>query len=86
MWGVILDAAGNLYGMTYQGGAHGYGLVYKLSPTVTGGWHETVLHAFRNNPGAYPWGGLVFDGAGNLYGTTTGDGTTTFGSVFEITP
>jgi uncharacterized repeat protein (TIGR03803 family) len=84
--GVVFDAAGNLYGTTNQGGAYGYGVVFKLTPTQTGGWHETVLRAFDNKDGAYPGGGLVFDGSGNLYGTTAGDGTTTFGTVFEITP
>ena len=84
--GVIFDAAGNLYGTTNQGGAYGYGVVFKLTPIQTGGWHETVLHAFNNKHGAYPGGGLVFDASGNLYGTTAGDGTTTFGTVFEITP
>ncbi len=91
--GVIFDAAGNLYSTTYQGGAYGYGVVFKLTPTATGGWHETVLHAFHDSPGAYPGGGpnvaggtLVFDGSGNLYGTTSGDGSKTFGTVFEITP
>jgi uncharacterized repeat protein (TIGR03803 family) len=45
-----------------------------------------VLHRFFDHPGAKPFGGLIFDTAGNLYGTTNGDNTTTFGSVFEITP
>jgi uncharacterized repeat protein (TIGR03803 family) len=36
--------------------------------------------------GDSPFAGLIFDGSGNLYGTTFGDGSTTFGSVFEITP
>ncbi len=85
--GLIFDAAGNLYGTTSAGGAYGYGVVFKLTPTSNGPWHETVLHAFLNKAdGAYPLGGLVPDNAGNLYGTTSGDGTTTFGSVFEITP
>jgi len=44
------------------------------------------LHTFFDHPGAHPTAGLIFDPAGNLYGTTEGDGTTTFGSVFEITP
>ena len=85
--GVIFDAAGNLYSTTYRGGAYGYGVVFKLTPSQTGPWRETVLHAFANKPdGAYPSGGLVLDGSGNLYGATAGDSTTTFGSVFEITP
>lgn len=85
--GVTFDAAGNLYGTAYRGGSGGYGVAFKLTPTGTGQWRETVLHAFMNKTdGAYPSGGLVFDGAGNLYGATSGDGSTTFGSVFEIIP
>ena len=83
---MIFDAAGNLYGTTSAGGAHGYGNVFKLTPNADGSWKETVLHTFHDTPGAYPYGGLIFDGAGNLYGTTRGDGSKTFGSVFEITP
>jgi len=89
---LIFDSAGNLYGTTTQGGdlarcgGFGCGVVFKLLPNSTGGWKETVLHAFADNPGAEPWAGVILDSAGNLYGTTTGDGITTFGSVFEITP
>jgi hypothetical protein len=45
-----------------------------------------VLHSFLDKPGAYPRAGLILDKAGNIYGTTSGDGFMTFGSVFEITP
>ena len=86
MAGVVFDTTGNLYGTTTEGGAHGYGVVFKLTPNLNGGWHETVLHDFLDHPGAYPWAAPIFDAAGNLYGTTYGDGTTTHGSVFEITP
>jgi len=82
---LVFDAAGNLYGTAGSGGA-GYGVVFKLTPNSNGGWKETVLHGFKDTPGAYPSSGLIFDGAGNLYGTTVGDGAKTFGSVFEITP
>ena len=96
--GLVFDSSGNLYGTTPFGGVDGYGVVYKLAPTSTGGWRYRVLHAFLDHPGAYPYAGLVLDGAGTLYGTTVGgvvpagrrdhdgDSTTTFGSVFEITP
>jgi len=84
--GLIFDQAGNLYGTTTSGGTHGYGVVFKLVPNTTGGWNETVLHAFADHLGANPDASLIFDAFGNLYGTTAGDGTTTFGSVFEITP
>jgi uncharacterized repeat protein (TIGR03803 family) len=84
--GVIFDAAGNLYGTTYYGGSdNDYGTLFKLTPAIKGLWKETVLHSFRNRPGAHPSSGLTSDGQA-LYGTTTGDGATTFGSVFEIVP
>jgi uncharacterized repeat protein (TIGR03803 family) len=83
---LIFDHAGTLYGTTANGGIHNYGTVFKLVPNSDGGWHETVLHAFYDRPGALPEAGVIFDSAGNLYGTTFGDSNTTFGSVFEITP
>ena len=69
--GLIFDQAGNLYGTTATGGL-GSGTVYELSPAVGGGWTETVLYKFgsRTKDGANPYSGVVFDAAGNLYGTT----------------
>jgi uncharacterized repeat protein (TIGR03803 family) len=83
---LIFDSAGNLYGTTVYGGAHNYGTVFKLKPNAKGGWTESVLHTFRDRPGALPYDGLTLDGQGNIYGTTFGDGTTTLGSIFEISP
>jgi uncharacterized repeat protein (TIGR03803 family) len=90
---LIFDPAGNLYGTTfegaYQGCNHqgvGCGVVFKLIPNSKGGWNERVLHTFEDHPGANPVAGLIFGAGGNLYGTAQGDGVTTFGSVFEITP
>ncbi len=84
--GLTFDATGNLYGVANDGGAHGYGVVFRVTPTSSGGSSYQVLHAFDDYTGAYPQGDLIIDGAGNLYGTTYGDGRKTFGSVFEITP
>jgi len=84
--GMTFDQAGNLYGTAEVGGAADAGVVFELTPSSNGGWQETVLHSFHDHPGALPFSNLVFDAAGNLYGTTQGDGTTTFGSVFEIIP
>ncbi len=83
---LIVDAAGNLCGTTTSGGAYGGGVVFKLVPNAKAGWHETVLHAFTNHQSISPAAGVIFDTAGNLYGTTWGAANTTFGSVFEITP
>ena len=83
--GLIFDAAGNLYGSTYGGGASGYGTIFKLAPNSSG-WTESVLHAFKGYDGKYPYGDVVFDAAGNLYGTAYQGGGTGFGVVFELQP
>jgi uncharacterized repeat protein (TIGR03803 family) len=82
---LTLDRTGTLYGVTHDGGTYHCGIVFKLTSTVTGIWNEEVVHTFDNQPGCEPFGALIVDGEGNLYGTTRGDGSTTFGSVFEIT-
>jgi uncharacterized repeat protein (TIGR03803 family) len=70
--GVIRDPGGNLYGTTVYGGASGAGVIYKVD---TSG-NETVLYSFTGgSDGAYPFAGVIFDSAGNLYGTTAYGGT-----------
>jgi len=83
--GVIFDSGGNLYGTTIYGGS-GYGTVFELSPTVSGPWTETIVHEFSTSEGYYPWSGLVIDGNGNLYGTTTRGGAAAVGTLFEMSP
>jgi len=77
--GLVADKSGNLYGTTYQGGANGLGSVFEL--TLSGGvWTETLLYSFAGDAkgdGEYPqYSPLVFDKAGNLYGTTAYGGST----------
>lgn len=84
--GLVLDAAGNLYGTTYQGGASSQGTVFELSKSGST-WKETVLHTFDDisgSDGYYPYGALAFDAAGNLYGTTQAGGKFGGGTVFEL--
>ena len=84
--GVVLDASGNLYGTTEAGGPNGIGTVYKLTPNGSG-WTESLIYDFPNfNDGALPYGGLIFDRFGNLYGTTETYGQLDGGTVFELTP
>ena len=90
--GLVMDAAGNLYGTTTAGGGNSgvdFGTVFELSPMADGEWMETILHIFKNNghqDGLEPNGSLVFDAAGNLYGTTVVGGSIGFGTVFELSP
>jgi uncharacterized repeat protein (TIGR03803 family) len=85
--GLIFDAAGNLYGTTSQGGSSSAGMVFELTPAGGGTWTEKVLYSFHGGAdGSSPRAGLIFDAAGNLYGTTYNGGTTFAGTVFELTP
>jgi uncharacterized repeat protein (TIGR03803 family) len=86
MGDLLLDAAGNIYGVTEQGGANGLGNVYKLTRSPSGHWTFTTLYPFRGMPdGANPYGGLIWDAAGNLYGTTYFGGTAGMGTTFQLT-
>jgi hypothetical protein len=105
--GLVIDRPGNLYGTTAYGGTGdcvlagskvGCGTVFEMSPPTQkgGAWTETVLYSFPTSKQGYvPWGDLVFDKSGNLYGSTIfggGKGTTCdpfyqyCGAVFELSP
>jgi uncharacterized repeat protein (TIGR03803 family) len=86
---LALDNAGNIYGMSFGGGAHYGGAVYELSPTGTGGWGETILHSFGPvRKGIRPWS-VVLNSQGNLFGVTNagGNSSTCFdcGVILELT-
>jgi len=84
--GVMFDSHGNLYGAA-GGGAYGFGLIFELVPGANGTWTEKVLHNFSDNVGgSAPFGPLVFDQAGNLYGASPDGGVFDYGLVFELTP
>ena len=89
----MLDAAGNVYGTTVQGGKGcdgvGCGTVFELSRDANGKWKETILWDFKlGKSGTAPIAGLVFDRAGNLYGVANGGGDPNCecGVVFKLTP
>lgn len=97
---LILDTNGNLYGESSGGGSTNCtprcGTVFELTPN-NGVWTKTILYNFLGgtNDGAYPFGGLAFDTAGNIYGTTTAGGLTKSrwnlcedgcGTIFELSP
>jgi uncharacterized repeat protein (TIGR03803 family) len=79
---MVIDAAGNLYGTTLNGGAYQGGAVFKLTPAGV----ETLLYSFDAvlGDGYSPQGARAMDSAGNLYGTTLFGGLSGFGAVFEV--
>ena len=92
---LIWDSAGNFYGATQAGGKYANGVVYKFTPTSGGSWKETVIYNFTgSSDGSEPTSGVIFDAAGNLYGTASagglkacGPGSQDYcGTVFELTP
>ncbi|HUI85476.1 MAG TPA: choice-of-anchor tandem repeat GloVer-containing protein [Candidatus Binatia bacterium] len=96
---LVIDAAGNLYGTTWNGGPlqdnspavynDGVGVAYKLTPPPSG-WNATLLHNFnlrlQSCSGESPSGGLIFDRQGNLYGVTVYGGADNAGTAFELSP
>lgn len=86
--GVIMDAGGNLYGTAAEGGTHGAGALFKLTPPSTAGgtWTESIVWDFGGFDGLNPVAGLIMDTSTNLYGTTSGGGSFGGGTAFEITP
>jgi len=85
----ILDKSDNLYGTAEEGGLSacslGCGLVFEVNHTSTG-WEEVILYEFHGSDGETPFGGLVFDSQGNIYGTTQAGGKNGSGTVFKLTP
>jgi uncharacterized repeat protein (TIGR03803 family) len=83
---LVFDKVGNLYGTTFLRGAFGDGVIFQLTPYSNGKWSERILHAFTGGKdGAGPDVGLVFDAAGNLYGTALAGGAG-YGTAFKLTP
>jgi uncharacterized repeat protein (TIGR03803 family) len=80
--GLLLASDGSFYGVTNQGGAYGYGTVFK----ITAAGKLTTLHSFNQTDGAYPQAALIQATNGNFYGTTYVGGTYSAGTAFEITP
>ncbi len=84
--GLVMDASGNLWGTTSNGGAHNLGTIFKLSSIGGGMFQKSFLYSFAGYPsdGAHPLSKLVLDSSGNLYGTTFEGGAENKGTVFEL--
>ncbi len=94
--GLLEDLLGGLYGTTYTGGPGNAGTVFKLTPSFSGSYHESVIHSFNGADGAIPNANVIEDLSGTLYGTASFGGTGTCsstydgfggcGTVFKLTP
>jgi len=87
--GVVTDNIGNVFGTTWRAGSADAGTAFELSPGAAGNWNFKLLHAFKGEQDTgFPVASMIFDSAGNLYGTEEGDGYNwpSVGSVFRLTP
>jgi len=89
--GLVIDSAGNLYGVTESGGANaggasGLGVIYKLTEG-SAGWTETVMHNFTGRAdGATPYATPILDATGNLHGATNFGDAANLGTVYRLSP
>jgi uncharacterized repeat protein (TIGR03803 family) len=78
---------GRLFGAATTGGNYGSGVVFQLTPSGGGEWNFRTIYSFRGQPdGSFPYGALLFDRLGNIYGTTYYGGANGIGAVYELSP
>ncbi len=83
---LVDNATGAITGVATVGGQYGAGVVFRLTSTASGPWTPTTLYEFQGQPdAAFPYGGLLKDTAGNLYGTTYYGGANGLGAVYKLT-
>ncbi len=87
--GLILGAGGSLYGTTIGGGAYGDGFIFQLAPPSPDSrlWRKRLLYSFkRGKDGDVPFGGLISDASGALYGAAAVGGSRDLGTIFKLLP
>jgi uncharacterized repeat protein (TIGR03803 family) len=78
---------GRLYGAATTGGTYGSGIVFEITPRGAGRWDFRTIYSFRGQPdGSFPYGALLFNSSGNIYGTTYYGGANNIGAVYELSP
>ncbi len=90
---LLMDASGNLYGTSVEGGQYGWGLIFKMTSTGSGYTYTDLYDFTGGSDGGWPYGQIVMDANGNLYGTTEEGGIRNefcgsygCGVVWELTP
>jgi len=84
--GVIFDQAGNLYGAASSGGTNNLGTIFQLTANSDGTWNFNLLYTLGPGQASQVFSNLIFDQAGNLYGTGVNGGSHGAGAVFELLP
>ena len=83
--GIVSDSAGNLYGVSYSGGAQQQGAVFQLTPSIAG-WVESILYSFTGGSDGGSPTVVIVGNDGNLYGMAEWGGASGGGVVFQLTP
>jgi len=84
---LLVDSAGDIFGVTEIGGLHQAGTAFKLVPGPNNTFSFSVIYQFKGSPDAgSPYGGLIADAQGDLFGTTYFGGTSGNGAVYELMP
>jgi len=84
---LLVDSFGNIYGVAEIGGMYGAGTLFRMQRGAGGSWQFATLYAFQGQPDAgFPYGGLIADTHGNLYGTTYYGGANGAGTVYKVGP
>jgi uncharacterized repeat protein (TIGR03803 family) len=89
--GVIVQGSNTLLGVVPNGGPNGGGAVFRVAPSQGDSWSESTVYGFCSvsqcTDGAAPWGRLLSDASGNIYGEThNGGAESNAGVVYELTP
>ena len=85
--GRMILRKGSLYGAATAGGNHGSGVVFQLTQSGAAGWNFRTIYSFQGQPdGSFPYGALLFDSSGNIYGTTYYGGANGIGAVYKLSP